>query len=159
WTHNCTGGNLGGPRGRSGGGVNGSLRAMPGSNSTSPRGNINIGVVRSRINIANGPTRFSLSRNAGWKHVADRHFSPGTNAGQFTVSQSEVKGILQQKSTINTPISSSTNGQYSRLVNTGRTIGTVKPSIPAFGGSTTKWMQVITDVKGNLITTYPVPGP
>ncbi|MDO7908926.1 hypothetical protein Q5741_21420, partial [Paenibacillus sp. JX-17] len=32
WTHNCTGGNLGGPRGRSGGGVNGSLRAMPGGN-------------------------------------------------------------------------------------------------------------------------------
>ncbi|MDO7908784.1 polymorphic toxin-type HINT domain-containing protein [Paenibacillus sp. JX-17] len=49
WTHNCTGGNLGGPRGRSGGGINGSLRAMPGGN---------------RFTVKSGQSRFSTGSSS-----------------------------------------------------------------------------------------------
>lgn len=49
------------------------------------------------------------------------------------------------------------SGQYSRVVDTGKVIGTVKPSIPGSGGSQTTWMQIISDKAGNLITCYPVP--
>ena len=47
------------------------------------------GIVQSRINIANGPTRFSPSNRAGLEHVIDRHFNPGKNAGQFTITIDE----------------------------------------------------------------------
>lgn len=40
-----------------------------------------LGIVQSRINIANGPTRFSPSNNAGLNHVIERHFNPGKNSG------------------------------------------------------------------------------
>lgn len=52
-----------------------------------------------------------------------------------------------------------TSGQYSRTVNTGQVVGTVKPSIPGVGGTETTWIQVITDKSGSLVTTYPVPAP
>ena len=52
--------------------------------------------ITSRINIANGPTRFSPSKKAGLQHVIDRHFSPGKNAGQFTISVDELKEILKK---------------------------------------------------------------
>ncbi|GIO29013.1 MULTISPECIES: hypothetical protein [Paenibacillus] len=116
------------------------------------------GVVQNRINIANGPTRFSPSQNAGWEHVVDRHFTPGKNAGQFTVSQDEVKSILGRKDVIQTPATVLDSGQYSRVVNTGQ-VGTVKPSIPGVGGTETTWIQVLTDSRGNLVTTFPVPVP
>jgi len=116
--------------------------------------------VQNRINIANGPTRFSTSKNAGWEHVVDRHFTPGKNAGQFTISQDEVKNILGRKDTIQSPATVlETSGQYSRMVNTGQVVGTVKPSIPGVGGTETTWIQVITDKSGSLVTTYPVPAP
>jgi len=51
------------------------------------------------------------------------------------------------------------SGQYSRVVNTGQVVGTVKPSIPGFGGIKTTWIQILTDVRGNLVTTFPVPVP
>jgi len=44
-------------------------------------------------------------------------------------------------------------------VNVGEIVGTIKPSIPEVGGQTTSWIAIYTDVKGNLITTYPVPAP
>ncbi|MEK5446684.1 hypothetical protein [Paenibacillus sp. FSL R7-0331] len=117
------------------------------------------GVVQNRINIANGPTRFSPSENAGWEHVTDRHLSPGKNAGQFTVSENEVKGILGRKDVIQTPATVLSSGQYSRVVDTGKVVGTVKPSIPDVGGTQTTWIQIITDSRGNLISTYPIPAP
>lgn len=70
-----------------------------------------------------------------------------------------MKGILGQKDVIQSPATVLDSGQYSRIVDTGQVIGTVKPSIPNVGGSQTTWMQIITDKAGNIITTYPVPAP
>jgi hypothetical protein len=119
-----------------------------------------LGIVESRINIANDPTRFSPSNKAGLEHVLDRHFNPGKNAGQFTISVDELKTILGNKDVIQSPVTVlETSGQYSRTVNVGEVIGTIKPSIPEVGGKPTTWIEIITDSKGNLITTYPCPAP
>ena len=118
------------------------------------------GFDTTRINVANGPTRFSPSNNAGLKHVIDRHFSPGKNAGQFNISVDELKKILGRKDVINTVGTiSEESGQYVRFVDVGKDIGTIKPSIPDVGGQNTSWIAIYTDIKGNLITTYPVPPP
>lgn len=119
-----------------------------------------LGIVESRINIANGPTRFSPSNKAGLEHVLDRHFNLGKNAGQFTISVDELKTILGNKDVIKSPVKVlETSGQYSRTVNVGEVVGTIKQSIPDVGGKTTTWIEIITDSKGNLITTYPCPAP
>ena len=118
----------------------------------------NVGIVQSRINIANGPTRFSSSKNASFEHVLDRHFDPLKNAGNFTISPEELKSILQAKETVKVPVQvMEQSGNYSRIINIGKEIGTIKPSIPNVGGQGTNYMMVITDKGGNLVTAYPVP--
>ena len=120
----------------------------------------NAGFDTTRINIANGSTRLSPSNNAGLEHVKGRHFSPGKNAGQFSITVDELKDILGRKDVINTVGTiSQESGQYVRVVDVGQNIGTIKPSIPEVGGQSTSWIAIYTDVKGNLITTYPVPAP
>lgn len=114
------------------------------------------GIVQSRINLAEGPTRFSPSKNAGMKHVRDRHFNPSKNSGQFTISESELKNILQSESVIKTTVKELKSGGFERVVDTGKVVGTVKPSL---GGQPTTWIKVITDKAGNIITTYPIPKP
>ena len=119
-----------------------------------------LGIVESRINITNAPTRFSPSNKVGLEHVLDRHFNPGKNAGQFTISVDELKSILGNKDIIKSPVKVlETSSQYSRTVNVGEVVGTIKPSIPEVGWKPTTWMEIITDSKGNLITTYPCPAP
>jgi len=49
-----------------------------------------------------------------------------------------------------------TGGQYVRTVDTGKVIANTSLN---HGGQSTSWIQVYTDRKGNLITTYPVPKP
>ncbi len=116
-----------------------------------------VGIVQSRINIANGPTRVSPSQNAGFNHVVARHFNSGVNAGQFTISQADLKDILQKPSTINAPVTyDSISGNYSRTIDVGYTIGTVKPSIPKVGGNPTSRIKIYTDSLGNLVTAFPM---
>ena len=115
-----------------------------------------MGVVQSRINVAENPTRFSPSKNAGMKHVRDRHFNPSKNAGQFTIPETDLKNLLQSKPVINTPVKQIESGGFERIVDVGRNVGTVKPSL---GGETTTWIKIITDKAGNIITTYPIPKP
>ena len=113
----------------------------------------------SRINIANGPTRFSRTNNAGFRHIEVRHFNPGRNAGQFTISQSRLREILSDPNTVRTPVREIPGNQFERIINVGEYIGTIKPSIPDVGGQPTTYMRIITDRAGNLITTYPIPKP
>ena len=47
-------------------------------------------------------------------------------------------------------------GQYRRIVNTGMVIGNTALK---YGGKKTKWIEIITDVRGHIITAYPVPKP
>lgn len=118
--------------------------------------NPNVGVVQSRVNLAENPTRFSPSNKAGMKHVRDRHYNPSKNAGQFTIPESDLRNILQSKQVVNTPVKQLESGGFERIVNIGKNIGTVKPSL---GGKATTWIKVITDKAGNIITTYPIPKP
>ena len=104
----------------------------------------NQGFDTTRINIAKGPTRFS----------------PSKNADQFTITVDELKSILGKKEIIKIPgVPSTVSGQYTRIVNVGETVGNIKPSLPEIGGKLTTWITIITDIKGNLITTYPSPAP
>ena len=68
-------------------------------------------IVQSRINVQNGDNK------AGWEHVVKRHFSGKENASQFTLSQSEVKTILQSNEVAKIPIS---NTQISKNKATGQ---------------------------------------
>lgn len=94
-----------------------------------------IGIAQSRINIANGPTRFSSSDNAGFNHIVDRHFNPNRNAGQFTISQDKLKNILSSKETVEIEVKEIPGNQFERIINIGENAGTIKPSIPENGGS------------------------
>ena len=122
------------------------------------------GSVQSRINIAEGRTRFTPLRSsgkqvsAGWKHVLEGHFNRTVtnNRSVFNIKQSELKTILQSKTVVQSPVSVLESGQFVRTVDVGRVIGnaTLKQ-----GGKPTTWIKVFTDMKGNLITTYPVAAP
>ena len=107
------------------------------NNITNPPG------FHSRINLANGPTRFSRTNNAGFRHVEIRHFNPDKNAGQFTISQARLKEILSDPDTVNTPVREIPGNQFERVVNVGETVGTIKPSIPNVGGQPTMYIRVI----------------
>jgi RHS repeat-associated protein len=120
-----------------------------------------LGVVKSRINLAKGRTRFTPLRksghpvSAGWDHVVRGHFnrSVSKHTSVFTVSQQELKAILQSKSTVTSPVIPIVGGQFVRTINVGKTVGKANLSQ---GGGNTSWLQVFTDKMGNLITTYPV---
>ncbi|EAV9821378.1 hypothetical protein FFC86_13770 [Listeria monocytogenes] len=118
-----------------------------------------IGIAQSRINIANGPTRFSSSDNAGFNHIVDRHFNPNRNAGQFTISQDKLKNILSSKETVEIEVKEIPGNQFERIINISETAGTIKPSIPENGGKPTNYIRILTDKAGNLITAYPIPKP
>lgn len=118
-------------------------------------------VVQSRVNVANGTTRFTPLRksgepvSAGFEHVLGQHFNR-PNLGSrsvFTITPDDLKGVLNSKTVVQSPVTAIEGGQYVRTVDVGRTMGKVGESR---GGGDTNWLQVITDKAGNLITTYPV---
>lgn len=108
------------------------------------------GRVQSRINLRTG----SVSEGAGWEHVVDRHFNPAKNASQFTVTQDELRTILQSDGVVNSPVigtlDSADGVRYVREVTLDRAIGVDK-----FSGQSTSTMTVLTDEFGNLVTATP----
>jgi hypothetical protein len=120
--------------------------------------------AQSRINLAKGRTRFTPLRangnpvSAGWEHVTQRHFG-SNNQSQFTISQDQLRGILQKPEIVRSrisPIDSGVSLQYVRTVNTNTNIGVTRVSD---GANSTTWIKIYTDRAGNLITTFPVPPP
>ncbi|CAH8713354.1 phage late control D family protein [Paenibacillus thiaminolyticus] len=116
-------------------------------------------IVQSRVNLRNG----SAEEGAGFNHVLDRHFNPSKNASQFSITPDELKGVLQSKEVVNTPVSrvlysdiKLANGtiekqaRYVREVTLDCNIG-----IDKFSGSPTNIMTVLTDKYGNLVTATP----
>ncbi|GIP58613.1 hypothetical protein J15TS10_24270 [Paenibacillus woosongensis] len=116
-------------------------------------------IVQSRINLRNG----SAEEGAGFNHVLDRHFNPSKNASQFSITPDELKGVLQSKEVVNTPVSrvlysdlkladgtSEKQARYVREVTLDSDIG-----IDKFSGSPTNIMTVLTDKHGNLVTATP----
>lgn len=121
--------------------------------------------VQSRINLANGRTRFTPIRPktgqpvaAGVEHVLDQHFNrPLANSCSFfSIQPNELKTILQSSNSVSTPVTAISGGQYVRVVDTGQV---VRNTALKFGGNETTWIQIFTDQSGNLITTYPIPAP
>jgi hypothetical protein len=116
-------------------------------------------LVQSRVNLRNG----SAAEGAGFNHVLDRHFNPSKNASQFSITPDELKGVLQSKEVVNTPVSRvlysdikladgtiEKQARYVREVTLDSNIG-----IDKFSGSPTNIMTVLTDKYGNLVTTTP----
>ena len=118
--------------------------------------------VDTRINIAEGKTKSTPFRKsgaqgkAGFSHVLDDHFNrPLANSRSiFTVSPESLKTILQSKIVVNSPVRDLGGGLFERIADTGQIIGN---SALKFGGNPTSKIKVITDIKGNLITAFPVP--
>lgn len=101
-------------------------------------------IVQSRINIDNG----NLKR--GWVHVIHRHFSD-KNASQFTISQVDLKLILQSndisKIKISRIINSKDEKLYERVIILDKYIG-----IDKFTKNSTNIITILTDNLGNLVT-------
>lgn len=119
------------------------------------------GRVASRINLANGPTRFTPLRStgqpvsAGWKHVLSGHFNRAVSNSRsiFSISPEELRGILQSPKVVRSPVTAIGDGHFVRTVDVARTIGT---SSLRKGGGPTSVLTVYTDSAGNLITTFPL---
>lgn len=116
-------------------------------------------IVQSRVNLRNG----SAEEGAGFNHVLDRHFNPSKNASQFSITPDELKGVLQSKEVVNTPVSrvlysdiKLANGTIERLARYVREV-TLDSNIGVdkFSGSPTNIMTVLTDKYGNLVTATP----
>ncbi|WP_261541283.1 hypothetical protein [Burkholderia multivorans] len=103
------------------------------------------GRVQSRINITND----------GIEHIGDRHFDSNVNASQFTISESDLRRLLQDPNTVSTPITKEVQTpagpRYIREVDTGRSIGTDKFD----NFQPTSVMTVMTDKFGDLVTAFP----
>ncbi|MCP5098750.1 MAG: hypothetical protein GY943_24630, partial [Chloroflexi bacterium] len=110
------------------------------------------GRVQSRVNLRNGDA------SSGWVHTMNRHFGGNNTQSQFTLSQTEVRGVLQSDLVVSAPVTDvlMVNGAptYVRRVDVGQPIGTVRQS---HGGGSTSNLYVQTDGAGNLITAYPIP--
>ncbi|QEQ22201.1 hypothetical protein F0U64_07305 [Achromobacter xylosoxidans] len=108
------------------------------------------GVVRSRINLWKGD-----SPKRGWDHVVLVHYSGKESKSQFTISQAELRVVLQSSQVVGAPIVKSVltkeGVRYFREVDMKRPVGT-----DAFNGhKSTSIITVLTDVEGNLITATP----
>ncbi|WP_085116944.1 VENN motif pre-toxin domain-containing protein, partial [Serratia proteamaculans] len=106
-------------------------------------------IVQSRVNLKNGDGSTGSGLDYAWKkHGGDW----GSNKSHFTVTQDELKTILQSDTVVKTSVQySPSTGNYIRTVDMGKNIGvdTMNNSTP------TSIMTVITDKQGNLVNTFP----
>ncbi|WP_221180820.1 MULTISPECIES: hypothetical protein [unclassified Enterobacter] len=109
------------------------------------------GITQSRINLMSG----SQASGAGWNYVVHDHYSGRPGKSQFTISQSELKTLLQSSQVVKSPIagtlSSAKGERYIREVDLGSPIGTDKFS----NHQPTSVMTILTDKHGNLNTATP----
>nr|WP_294108640.1 DUF637 domain-containing protein [Providencia sp.] len=123
-------------------------RVYNGSNTMVPKSSLEHPIVQSRINVKIGDNK------SGWNHVLARHFSD-KNASQFTISQSDLKIILESNNISSVPISKVRKYEdistFERVITLDKNIGTDKFN----GYQPTKTMTVLTDIQGNLITAHP----
>lgn len=118
------------------------------------------GRVTTRINVANGTTRFTPLRlsgapvSAGWRHVLGGHFdrAASLNRSVFTIAPGELRGLLQSPDVVRAPVTV-LGDQFIRTVDVGFEIGI---SSLKNGGGPTSVLRVFTDEAGNLITAFPL---
>lgn len=84
-----------------------------------------------------------------------RHFNKSINASQFTISQNELRTLLQSEKVVKTSVTQvleSKDGlRYVREINVGKYIGLDKYN----NFKPTSIMTVLTDKYGNLVTASP----
>jgi filamentous hemagglutinin len=87
--------------------------------------------------------------------VISGHFGRaiGANRSVFSVTQAELRALLQSKTVVRAKVYHLGNGIFARTVDVGRHIGT---SSLNNGGKATKLLRVFTDEAGNLITAFPL---
>ncbi|WP_409524693.1 hemagglutinin repeat-containing protein [Nitrincola sp. MINF-07-Sa-05] len=131
-------------------------RVVPDGGVNGPEGNLDIptgvpGRVETRINLQNGSTKEGI----GFEHVVDRHFNPSKNASQFTVSQNELRTILQSPTVVNSPVvrvlDSADGPRFVREVTLDKPIGTDKFN----NFQPTSTFTILTDSFGNLVSATP----
>jgi hypothetical protein len=121
----------------------GGLRALKGGINSIPIP----GRVASRINLMTGDIK------AGWTHVVDGHFNPSrSNKSQFTISQEDLRGLLQHELVVGSPVTALTEDSFRRTVEVGSPIGTLSEKR---GGAETSILTIYTDRFGNLVTAHP----
>ncbi|WP_158665197.1 hemagglutinin repeat-containing protein [Ensifer adhaerens] len=108
------------------------------------------GRVQSRINLQIGTTKFGMT------HVRREHMSGKPNKSQFTISEGEVRALLQSKSVVNSPIvkilESRDHGRlYVRQADVLKPIGTDYLK----GHQSTSILTIQTDKFGNIVTAFP----
>lgn len=132
----------------------GEYQISNGSPNAIDKGNLANPITQSRINVQNGNSK------AGWEHVIKRHFSGNSNASQFTISESELKSLLQNPEVVKIPISKTQTSLnkatgkeevlYQRTIILDKQIG-----IDKFSNGPTNKMTILTDKHGNLVTATP----
>lgn len=104
-----------------------------------------------RINLRIGDPSV---KSSGLEYALKNHGGSGPNSkSQFTVTRNRLKQILGRDDVIKSPIwRSGTSGNYIREVDVGEIVGNIPVNK---GGTPTSVITVITDVKGNLVNTFP----
>uniref|UniRef100_UPI0011A9EB21 VENN motif pre-toxin domain-containing protein n=1 Tax=Yersinia hibernica TaxID=2339259 RepID=UPI0011A9EB21 len=106
-------------------------------------------IVQSRVNLRVGDGSTGSGLEYAWKKHGGEW---GANKSHFTVTQDELKTILQSDTVVKTSVQySPSTGNYIRTVDMGKNIGVDAMS----NGAPTSIMTVITDKQGNLINTFP----
>ncbi|MCR9202912.1 MAG: hypothetical protein NXI04_30065 [Planctomycetaceae bacterium] len=110
-----------------------------------------INVETKKINLRNGAPN---AKGSGIEYAWKNHGGAGANSkSQFSITKGQVKAILQRKDVIGSPIrQSGTSGNYIREVDVGQVVGNLPLNK---GGTPTSIITVITDVKGNVVNTFP----
>ena len=119
------------------------------------------GTAQGRVNVAHKtPDPSNPSKERGFDYAMGKHGQNATNPNksQFTISDNEVKKLLQNSSVVRSPvynIKQNNNGvivyetdKFVRQVNVGTDIGILN-------GKPTQVITIITDRKGNLVNTFP----
>ncbi len=108
------------------------------------------GSVQSRINLASGNSKF------GMIHIIKQHLSGKLNKSQFSISEAELRGVLQSRRLVSSPIvevveSKSHGYLYIRRVDMGRIVG----SDYLKGNAPTNFITTMSDKYGNIVTAFP----
>lgn len=114
-------------------------------------------VIQSRINLQRG------NADEGWQHVVAGHFSNTSSKSQFTISQDELRSLLQHRDIVSIPVTRTLPSMvkidgvylprtiYERVVQVNRNIGLDKFN----SNRPTNIMTILTDNQGNLVTVTP----
>ena len=110
-------------------------------------------VDNSRINLRKGDGKSGTGVDYALKRHGINAVS-GDNKSKFSLSDKSLMELLQSDKVVNSPVQKLVSGNYYRQVDTGQVVGNLPINK---GGQQTTIITVITDVKGNLVNTFPGP--